>query len=106
MRRDCTRIESLASAKEKETKIDAAESLSNLEADSASSVAAGRPGSIWTIIGRVICKLRIFGRELNMLTTEKALANFSDGYQQSLVGHLNPQSRKRFNQILRPHQPM
>jgi hypothetical protein len=99
-------IESLASAEGKETKIVAAESLSDLEADSASSVAARRPGSIWTIIGCVSCKLRILGRELNMLTIEKALANFSDGYQQSLVGHLNPQSRKRFNQILRLHQPM
>ncbi|KUJ08009.1 MFS general substrate transporter [Mollisia scopiformis] len=53
--------------KEKETKIIASESTSDVESDSSST---RRPGSIWTIIG---C----------------ALANFSDGYQQSLASSTN-----------------
>ncbi|KAE9376913.1 MFS general substrate transporter [Stipitochalara longipes BDJ] len=58
------------SAEVEKTKVVASDSLSDLEADSASSIAARQPGTLWTIIG---C----------------ALANFLDGYQQSLASSTN-----------------
>jgi hypothetical protein len=48
-----------APTEDKGTKTIASESLSDLEADSASSIAARRPGMIWTIVGCVSCKLDI-----------------------------------------------
>ncbi|CZR61985.1 probable GIT1 Glycerophosphoinositol transporter also able to mediate low-affinity phosphate transport [Phialocephala subalpina] len=62
-----TTVEAGTPIEEKDAKVITEESTSDLESDSAS---ARRPGSIWTLIG---C----------------ALANFSDGYQQSLASSTN-----------------
>ena len=52
-------MKSHAPSEGKESKTIASESLRDLEADSASFIAARRPGSIWTIIGCVSCNFNI-----------------------------------------------
>jgi hypothetical protein len=59
MERNHTMNESRAPTEDKGIKTIASESLSDLEADSASSIAARRLGMTWTIVGCVSCKLDI-----------------------------------------------
>lgn len=54
-----TMNESRAPTEDKGTKPITSESLSDLEADSASSTAARRPGSMWFIVGCVSYKLDV-----------------------------------------------
>jgi hypothetical protein len=70
---------------EKETKNVASGSLRDVEAEFAFSIAARRPGSIWTIVGCVSDRLDIEYKVKSKLMPNRRLLNFSDGYQQSLV---------------------